>query len=165
MLPSLVTDLILFPFEPLQNEVFASRHQDQNSVACIEEKCYVLTFAEYCRWAVPCVSGQPLPGAVGLPVIPKGISLGLTSQNFFLYNLLAPSDFFKKKKTCSLSGGEWLDRLGGGYCTMLREREGELAGGREGGPGGCGSPATEGEAPDGDGGGTRPWVGDNYPAL
>lgn len=34
--------------EPLQNEVFASRHQDQNSVACIEEKCYVLTFAEYC---------------------------------------------------------------------------------------------------------------------
>ena len=42
--------------EPLQNEVFASRHQDQNSVACIEEKCYVLTFAEYCRWVVPCTS-------------------------------------------------------------------------------------------------------------
>lgn len=33
----------------LQNEIFASRHQDENSVACIEEKCYVLTFAEYCR--------------------------------------------------------------------------------------------------------------------
>lgn len=32
-----------------QNEIFASRHQDENSVACIEEKCYVLTFAEYCR--------------------------------------------------------------------------------------------------------------------
>ncbi|KAM9191016.1 bromo adjacent homology domain-containing 1 protein [Mergus octosetaceus] len=33
-----------------QNEIFASRHQDENSVACIEEKCYVLTFAEYCRF-------------------------------------------------------------------------------------------------------------------
>ncbi|NWQ80012.1 BAHD1 protein, partial [Columbina picui] len=34
----------------LRNEIFASRHQDENSVACIEEKCYVLTFAEYCRF-------------------------------------------------------------------------------------------------------------------
>ncbi|KAG8449660.1 hypothetical protein GDO86_016340 [Hymenochirus boettgeri] len=32
------------------NEIFASRHQDENSIACIEEKCYVLTFAEYCRF-------------------------------------------------------------------------------------------------------------------
>lgn len=47
--PALITNLLLSPLEPLQNEVFASRHQDQNSVACIEEKCYVLTFAEYCR--------------------------------------------------------------------------------------------------------------------
>ncbi|GCB60129.1 hypothetical protein scyTo_0012685 [Scyliorhinus torazame] len=33
-----------------ENEIFASRHQDENSVACIEEKCYVLTFSEYCRF-------------------------------------------------------------------------------------------------------------------
>lgn len=33
----------------LQNEIFASRHQDVNSVACIEDKCYVLTLAQYCR--------------------------------------------------------------------------------------------------------------------
>lgn len=32
------------------DEVFASRHRDANSVACIEDKCYVLTFNEYCRW-------------------------------------------------------------------------------------------------------------------
>lgn len=32
------------------DEVFASRHKDHNSVACIEDKCYVLTFAEYCRF-------------------------------------------------------------------------------------------------------------------
>ena len=77
MLPTLVANLLLSPLEPLQNEVFASRHQDQNSVACIEEKCYVLTFAEYCRWVAPCTSGLPLPSDSqtirGLPVIPKGI--------------------------------------------------------------------------------------------
>ncbi|KAM9202760.1 bromo adjacent homology domain-containing 1 protein isoform 2-T3 [Dugong dugon] len=45
-----------------QNEVFASRHQDQNSVACIEEKCYVLTFAEYCRFcAMAKRRGEGLP--------------------------------------------------------------------------------------------------------
>lgn len=32
------------------DEVFASRHKDHNSVACIEDKCYVLTYNEYCRW-------------------------------------------------------------------------------------------------------------------
>lgn len=32
------------------DEVFASRHKDHNSVACIEDKCYVLTFSEYCRY-------------------------------------------------------------------------------------------------------------------
>ncbi|XP_013415149.1 uncharacterized protein LOC106177050 [Lingula anatina] len=31
------------------NEIFASKHRDENSVACIDDKCYVLTFAEYCR--------------------------------------------------------------------------------------------------------------------
>lgn len=34
------------------DEVFASRHRDANSVACIEDKCYVLTFNEYCRWVL-----------------------------------------------------------------------------------------------------------------
>ncbi|KAK5643401.1 hypothetical protein RI129_007246 [Pyrocoelia pectoralis] len=32
------------------DEVYASRHKDTNSVACIEDKCYVLTFNEYCRY-------------------------------------------------------------------------------------------------------------------
>ncbi|RZC18438.1 BAH, Atrophin-1, PAT1, Herpes BLLF1, and/or Red1 domain containing protein, partial [Asbolus verrucosus] len=32
------------------DEVFASRHKDSNSVACIDDKCYVLTFHEYCRY-------------------------------------------------------------------------------------------------------------------
>ncbi|XP_054714320.1 uncharacterized protein LOC129223961 [Uloborus diversus] len=34
----------------MEDEVFASRHKDANSVACIEDKCYVLTYNEYCRY-------------------------------------------------------------------------------------------------------------------
>ena len=34
----------------MENEVFASRHRDENSVACIDDKCYVLTYDQYCRW-------------------------------------------------------------------------------------------------------------------
>ncbi|XP_041950606.1 bromo adjacent homology domain-containing 1 protein [Alosa sapidissima] len=33
-----------------ENEIFASKHQDVNSVACIEDKCYVLPLAQYCRY-------------------------------------------------------------------------------------------------------------------
>lgn len=33
----------------LECEVFASRHRDENSVACIDDKCYVLTYDQYCR--------------------------------------------------------------------------------------------------------------------
>jgi len=36
--------------EDIPDEIFASRHKDTNSVACIEDKCYVLTFNEYCRY-------------------------------------------------------------------------------------------------------------------
>lgn len=31
-------------------ELFASKHRDENSVACIDDKGYVLTYNEYCRW-------------------------------------------------------------------------------------------------------------------
>ena len=34
----------------VDDEIFASRHLDVCSVACIEDKCYVLTFNEYCRF-------------------------------------------------------------------------------------------------------------------
>nr|CAD7258448.1 unnamed protein product [Timema shepardi] len=36
--------------ESMEDELFASKHKDINSVACIEDKCYVLTFNEYCRY-------------------------------------------------------------------------------------------------------------------
>ncbi|GAB6024336.1 hypothetical protein CHUAL_009505 [Chamberlinius hualienensis] len=34
----------------MEDEIFASKHRDVNSVACIEDKCYVLTMNEYCRY-------------------------------------------------------------------------------------------------------------------
>ncbi|XP_013789919.2 uncharacterized protein LOC106473788, partial [Limulus polyphemus] len=34
--------------QDMEDEIFASKHRDVNSVACIEDKCYVLTFTEYC---------------------------------------------------------------------------------------------------------------------
>lgn len=34
----------------LPDEIFASRHRDVDSVECIDDKCYVLTFNEYCRY-------------------------------------------------------------------------------------------------------------------
>lgn len=42
------------------DEVYASRHRDHNSVACIEDKCYVLTFSEYCRWVAEKQRNFPL---------------------------------------------------------------------------------------------------------
>ena len=32
------------------NELFASKHKDENSVACIDDKAYVLTYSQYCRY-------------------------------------------------------------------------------------------------------------------
>ncbi|XP_067847331.1 bromo adjacent homology domain-containing 1 protein [Heptranchias perlo] len=52
-----------------ENEIFASRHQDENSVACIEEKCYVLTFSEYCRFCA-LVKWREEGGPDHRPVVP-----------------------------------------------------------------------------------------------
>ncbi|XP_030635391.1 bromo adjacent homology domain-containing 1 protein [Chanos chanos] len=52
-----------------ENEIFASRHQDENSVACIEDKCYVLTLAQYCRFcALVKRQEEGLPKSV--PMVP-----------------------------------------------------------------------------------------------
>ena len=34
------------------DEIYASKHRDHTSVACIEDKCYVMTFNEYCRYVI-----------------------------------------------------------------------------------------------------------------
>lgn len=60
------------PSAHCENEIFASRHQDENSVACIEDRCYVLPLAHYCRFCALVkrrVEGAPLggPGVVPCP--------------------------------------------------------------------------------------------------
>ncbi|XP_077597134.1 bromo adjacent homology domain-containing 1 protein [Stigmatopora nigra] len=55
-----------------ENEIFASRHQDENSVACIEDRCYVLPLAQYCRYCALTkrrCEGAMLPGS-GSGVVP-----------------------------------------------------------------------------------------------
>lgn len=42
----------------LSDEIFASRHRDVDSVECIDDKCYVLTFNEYCRYRKRCKMEQ-----------------------------------------------------------------------------------------------------------
>lgn len=39
-------------FPTSEDEILASKHRDINSVACIEDKCYVLTYSEYCRYCI-----------------------------------------------------------------------------------------------------------------
>ena len=34
------------------DEIYASRHRDHTSVACIEDKCYAMTYNEYCRYVM-----------------------------------------------------------------------------------------------------------------
>ncbi|XP_054714719.1 LOW QUALITY PROTEIN: uncharacterized protein LOC129224309 [Uloborus diversus] len=52
----------------MDDEVFASKHKDVNSVACIEDKCFVLTYLEYCRYRKKCKLAEdniiPLPSVV-----------------------------------------------------------------------------------------------------
>ena len=38
------------------DEIYASKHRDHTSVACIEDKCYVMTFNEYCRYVFSSLS-------------------------------------------------------------------------------------------------------------
>ncbi|XP_068433194.1 bromo adjacent homology domain-containing 1 protein [Clinocottus analis] len=56
------------PSAHCENEIFASRHQDENSVACIEDRCYVLPLAQYCRFCAFVkrrAEGAP-PGSTGV---------------------------------------------------------------------------------------------------
>ncbi|XP_019742773.1 bromo adjacent homology domain-containing 1 protein [Hippocampus comes] len=57
-----------------QNEIFASRHQDVNSVACIEDKCYVLTLAQYCRFcALVKRRGEGVPNSAASLLVPAAV--------------------------------------------------------------------------------------------
>uniref|UniRef100_A0AAV2JBY5 BAH domain-containing protein n=1 Tax=Knipowitschia caucasica TaxID=637954 RepID=A0AAV2JBY5_KNICA len=62
-----------------ENEVFASRHQDVNSVACIEDKCYVLTLAQYCRFRALLKRQREGVGFGAASVVPPALQHSLHS--------------------------------------------------------------------------------------
>lgn len=59
-----------------ENEVFASRHQDVNSVACIEDKCYVLPLAQYCRFRALVKRQQEGLGCGAASLVPPALENG-----------------------------------------------------------------------------------------
>ncbi|RWS23074.1 uncharacterized protein B4U80_08650, partial [Leptotrombidium deliense] len=57
----------------LPNEIFASKHRDVDSVACIDDKCYVLTYNEYCRYRKRQVMlKQGVHSSLTELIVPKG---------------------------------------------------------------------------------------------
>lgn len=52
-----------------ENEIMASRHKDDNSVACIVDRCYVLSYPEYCRYRAAAKRSQDsrVPSATPVP--------------------------------------------------------------------------------------------------
>ncbi|KAL6486351.1 hypothetical protein MHYP_G00057430 [Metynnis hypsauchen] len=68
-----------------ENEIFASRHQDENSVACIEDRCYVLPLAQYCRFcALVKRRSEGVPDST--PVVPRPSDSAIPSHR------LVPND-------------------------------------------------------------------------
>ncbi|XP_046665733.1 uncharacterized protein LOC124357748 isoform X2 [Homalodisca vitripennis] len=57
------------------DEIFASRHKDTNSVACIEDKCFVLTLNEYSRYRTALqVQDEGLSPRQVVPPLPEGVT-------------------------------------------------------------------------------------------
>ncbi|MBN3279384.1 S26A4 protein, partial [Polyodon spathula] len=65
-----------------ENEIFASRHQDENSVACIEDKCYVLTLAQYCSKRVEWFGSTACPFAVTSLMVGSVVLTMAPEENF-----------------------------------------------------------------------------------
>lgn len=64
-----------------ENEVFASRHQDVNSVACIEDKCYVLPLAQYCRFRALVKQQREGLGYSAASLVPPALEHGLPTHH------------------------------------------------------------------------------------
>lgn len=64
-----------------ENEIFASRHQDVNSVACIEDKCYVLPVAQYCRFRALVKRQQEGLGCSAASLVPPAAEHGFPTYH------------------------------------------------------------------------------------
>lgn len=64
------TDLERKPPIQIAGEVFASKHRDTNSVACIDDKCYVLTYNEFCRYQSNKLLKKSLQTSLAASIVP-----------------------------------------------------------------------------------------------
>ncbi|KAI0212901.1 hypothetical protein LSAT2_002134 [Lamellibrachia satsuma] len=60
----------------IDSEIFASKHRDAVPVACIDDKCHVLTFNQYCRYRAEqcCAEQAQLSLTRHVPKLPEALS-------------------------------------------------------------------------------------------
>ena len=82
----------------ITGEIYASRHRDTNSVACIDDKCYVLTYNEYCRYKRDKIRLQqhyPPKCDKTTLIVPK-----LTDHSYLRSNRIPPLNVFPELVFC-----------------------------------------------------------------
>ena len=88
------TDLEYYNNEML-TEIFASKHRDVNSVACIDDKCYVLTYSEFCRYKrLKLLKQWPLSSCVTRAIVPQ------LSESYPRADRMPPSRVFPELVFC-----------------------------------------------------------------
>lgn len=66
-------------------EIFASKHRDVNSVACIDDRCFVLTLNEFCRYKKrQKMLAMNLPMSLSEKIVPK------SKEPYYRANRLPP---------------------------------------------------------------------------
>ena len=68
----------------MQRELLGSQHHDINSVSCIEEKCYVLGYLQYCRYVIKNTCCQHKNNYYRI-LTNNDLSIGI-DNNFFRYH-------------------------------------------------------------------------------
>ncbi|CAB4059513.1 unnamed protein product [Lepeophtheirus salmonis] len=76
----------------LSDEIYASKHRDFTSVACVEDKCYVMTYNEYCRYRkfLRMIEEHVTPPVSAIPELESGYY----RQNFLPKCRVAPDRVF-----------------------------------------------------------------------
>lgn len=64
-----------------ESELFASRHLDEISVACVEDKCYVLTYNQYCRFQALSEKSDQVCLEDGRDLVPEKINSILNKKS------------------------------------------------------------------------------------
>lgn len=75
-------------FTFIENELLASQHHDENTVACIEDKCYVLGLREYCRYKA---AQKRQHDSLGLPSTSLSVNNLLVHRETSIYHHWHPT--------------------------------------------------------------------------